>query len=102
MQIEKEEPMEMLYLSRQGCGVCSAIRPRIRALAQQYPQCTLREIDLDEEPAAAGAYSVFTIPAVLVFIDGRESIREARFFDMDDLTARFDRLYSLRFQGDDS
>jgi thiol-disulfide isomerase/thioredoxin len=89
--------MEVIYITRTGCGVCSAIRPRVHALVERYEFCQLREINLDEEPEAAGRYEVFSLPAVLVFVDQQESIREARFFDMAALEQRMDRLYALRF-----
>lgn len=89
--------MEVLYITRTGCGVCSAIRPRVQAMVAKYELCQLREINLDEEPEAAGRYEVFSLPAVLIFVDGQESIREARFFDMDALEHNVDRLYTLRF-----
>lgn len=89
--------MEVIYITRTGCGVCSAIRPRVQALTTKYKLCQLREINLDEEPEAAGRHEVFSLPAVLVFVDGQEAIREARFFDMETLEHQLDRLYFLRF-----
>lgn len=94
--------MEFLYLSRKDCGVCSAVRPRVIELTARYSQCTFRQIDLDEEPAAAGTYSIFSIPALLVYIDTREVLREARYFDFSAIESRLDRLYHLRFGGTSS
>jgi thioredoxin-like negative regulator of GroEL len=87
----------VLYISRPGCGVCSALRPKIEEIIRELPDALYCPVDLDRIPEAAGEYSVFTIPAILVFVDGRESIREARYLSVDDLRNRIERLYSLRF-----
>ncbi len=92
-----DESFVLLYLSRPGCGVCQALLPRIGDLAASVPGLTSFHIDLDEVPEAAGQLSVFTIPGILVFADGRESIREARYLSLDDLAARIRRLRDLLF-----
>lgn len=92
-----ENPMVALYISRSGCGVCSALRPKIEAILRELPRAVYCTLDLDRVPEAAGEYSIFTIPAILVFVDGRESIREARYLSADELQGRIERLYSLRF-----
>ncbi len=90
-------PFVLIYFSRRGCGVCADLKPRVEALGRRFLSLVIREIDLDDHPEAAGSYSIFTIPGILVFVDGRESIREARFVSIDKLATRMERLYDLRF-----
>lgn len=87
----------VLYLSRPDCGVCSALRPRIEEIVASLPESRFYAIDLDETPAAAAEYSVFTIPAIIVYVDGRETLREARYLSVQELQSRMMRLYALRF-----
>ena len=47
--------------------------------------------------AAAGHLSIFVVPAVLVFFGGRETIREARNFGIQELGAKIDRYYEMLF-----
>lgn len=93
-----ENPYIVLYVSRPGCGVCSALKPRVEGIVRTLPRALLCSIDLDRVPEAAGEFSVFTIPAILLFIDGRETIREARYVSLEDLRGRMERLYALRFE----
>lgn len=93
----RDNPYAVLYVSRPGCGICSAIKPKILEITGSLEHARFCSLDLDLIPAAAGEYSVFTIPAILVYVDGRESIREARYLSMDDLRARMERLHALRF-----
>lgn len=90
--------MAMVYVSRPDCGVCTALKPRVAAAVKAYPKIELRSVDLEAIPAAAGAFSVFTVPAILVYVDGKEAIREARHVSVDDLFSRVDRLYHLRLE----
>lgn len=92
-----EHHFVILYLSRPDCGVCSALKPKISELVGDLPQAIMVTIDLDELPAAAGAYNVFTIPAIILYVDGRETIREARYISLGEFRERVTRLYSLRF-----
>jgi len=92
-----ENPMTLLYLSRPDCGVCTAIRPKVEELLKQYPRINPGYIDLERVPEAAGRFSVYTIPAILVYAEGKETVREARYISMDDLEARIARPYGFLF-----
>jgi len=85
----------VLYLSRDDCGVCSALRPKVEELLTRYPGVKSWFIDLDEFPLAAGRYTVFTVPAVLVFVRGKETVRFARYFSIDELDDSLRRYCSL-------
>ncbi len=90
--------MSLLYLSRPDCGVCTAIKPKVIELLESYPEIESVYIDLDQIPEAAGEFSVFTIPGVLVYAEGKEFIREARYISMDDLEDKIARPYGLLFE----
>lgn len=96
-QCLRENPCVVVYLSRPGCGVCSALRPRVREIAASLPEALFCTVDLDRIPEAAGEYSVFTIPAILFYVDGRETVREARHLSIEELRSRMERIYTLRF-----
>lgn len=91
--------MVLVYLSRPDCSVCTALRPAITGIIDEIPEAESWYVDLDAFPEAAGAYSIFAVPGVLVFVDGRETIREARFVHTEELAARLARLRELRFSG---
>ncbi|WP_455382936.1 thioredoxin family protein [Salinispira pacifica] len=85
----------LLYFSTPDCGVCHAVRPKVEELLKERPQISAYAIDLSILPAASGRFEVFVAPTVLVFINGRETIREARYFSMDTLSDKIDRYLSL-------
>lgn len=90
--------MSLLYVSRPECGVCVALKPKVVQMAEErFPEMRVWYVDLDRIPEAAGELSVFTIPGILVYADGKELVREARYVALDDLGAKIHRPYSMIF-----
>ncbi len=87
--------MRMLYLSRPDCGVCVALIPKVEEMIKEFPEMEARYIDLDKLPEAAGKFSIFTIPGILVFIQGKETIRKARYVSIDELRDEIARYHEL-------
>ncbi len=93
----KEEPYLLAYFSRPDCGVCTALKPKVSGMVSAFPMATSYYVNLDVLPEAAGDFSIFTIPGILVFVDGKETIREARYVSAPDLEEKMTRLYNLKF-----
>lgn len=89
--------MRLLYISRPSCGVCTAVKPKVIDIIEKYEGLEGTYVDLDRIPEAAGEFSIFTIPGILLYIDGREMIREARFISIEELESRIDRFHSMIF-----
>lgn len=54
------------------CGPCRAIAPSIEQLAQEYAgKAKVYKLDVDTEGAIAERYNIMSIPALLVFKDGK-------------------------------
>jgi thioredoxin-like negative regulator of GroEL len=89
--------MSLLYISRPSCGVCTALKPKVEALLESFPGIICRYVNLDNFPEVCGQLSVFTVPAILVYSEGRELVREARYMSVDDLKAKIERPYGFIF-----
>lgn len=86
----------LVYVSHPGCSVCHALKPQIEEMLEQFPDIESVSVDSDEVPDVAGAYSIFTVPVVLYFIDGKEMIRRARFVPIGELTHQLARMQEMR------
>jgi len=91
----KSGDMRLLYLSRPDCGVCVALIPKIEEMIEEFPNLEAGYVDLDTIPEAAGKFSIFTIPGILVFIQGKETIRKARYVSIDELQGEIKRYSDL-------
>jgi thioredoxin-like negative regulator of GroEL len=93
--LPQQSEMVCVYFSQPDCGVCNALRPRVEALLEEYPGVDSWFVDLEQHPEAAGHYTVFTIPAVILFVQGKETVRFARYFSIDQLDEKLARYYEL-------
>ena len=58
------------------CGPCRALAPTIVELAKDYSgKILIGKLDVDENPATAQKFQVFSIPTMIVFKDGSEAER---------------------------
>ena len=58
------------------CGPCRALAPTIQELAKEYNgKALVGKLDVDENPATAERFQVFSIPTMIVFKDAMEAER---------------------------
>ena len=98
-EISEQEGMSLFYFSRPACGVCSAIKPKVMTMLEEFPEIPAYYVNLDEIPEAAGQLSIFTIPAVLVYADGKETVREARYISISEMREKVRRPYDFLYNG---
>lgn len=78
----------LLYFSAEPCTVCHAMLPKLqKALlemedAEEGQDYHLFVIESEKHPEICGQLLVFTVPALLIFWEGREVLRESRFMDL--------------------
>ncbi len=54
------------------CGPCRAVGPTIEELAEQYDgTIKVGKLNIDENPQAPSGFGIVSIPAVLLFQDGK-------------------------------
>lgn len=87
----------MVYFASDGCSVCGVLLPKIEEMLIKFPKLKIRKVQVDKFTEAAGQYSIFTLPAILVYIEGKEIIREARFISVEMLEKAIDRYYDMLF-----
>jgi len=92
-----ENQMALLYFGSQGCGVCKDFKIKLINFLNDYPKIARGQIDVEKNFQLAATFSIFTIPGVLLYINGKETIREARYISMMDIGDRIDRYYGMLF-----
>jgi thiol-disulfide isomerase/thioredoxin len=85
------------YFSAPDCGVCTALKPKVLEILQDYPEIESVYVNVREQQEAAAQHAIFTIPGILVFAEGKEAVREARFVHVDELREKIHRLHSMLF-----
>ena len=86
----------MLYFSAPTCNVCKALKPKLlEAIESNFDKFEIVSIDTSIEQDIAAQYSVFAIPTVLIFLDGREFLRKSRHMSIDEVVREIERPYSI-------
>lgn len=91
-------PATALYFSAPSCNVCHALKPKLfELLSSEFKQICVQEIDTSLSQEIAAHFSVFTIPTLLVFFDGKEFVREARHMSVEGVAQKIGRPYEMIF-----
>lgn len=88
-----------VYFTGPDCHLCKALKPKLYELLEtHFNEVAVAEVDCQASPALAAQQTVFTIPTLITYIDGKESHRKARGFSLDDMAREIERPYSMLFR----
>ena len=94
----KSELAVLVYFSGEQCNVCHALRPKFRELFnKEFPKVKQIFLDAHENPEISAHFQVLSLPTILVFLDGREFVREGRTVSMHKLQEQLSRPYNMMF-----
>ena len=93
----EESLISIVYFSGSVCGDCDAIRKKVLHIIKDYKEIKFIEINALENKEVAAAYNIFLMPVLLLFVDGKETLRIGRHFDLLEFKNAIDRYYNLIF-----
>ena len=67
-------------------------------MLQSYPNIHAVKIEPESLPAIAATYQVFSIPVLILFVDGKETLREAGIISLNALEEKIARYYNLFYE----
>jgi thioredoxin-like negative regulator of GroEL len=89
----------LFYFSTVSCSVGEALEPKVRRLlSEKFPRLKFCFIDMNASPELSARHQVFVEPTILLFLDGRESMRKSRHIGLIELEQALSRIYSLAFE----
>lgn len=92
----QKNPLCAVYFSGPDCAVCTVMQPKLFELLQRrFPKLALAEVDCAASTELAAQQMVFTIPTLIVYLDGREGIRKVRSFGLGELADELARPYGI-------
>lgn len=77
-------PLAIAYISMPNCSVCVSVKPQLIQHLKST-EIPIYQFDAVKMPEVAGEFQVLTAPAILLFAQGKEVARQARFIDFDRL-----------------
>ncbi len=97
-QLKKTEKAFVLYITDGTCNVGESVTPKLEKLiTEQFPKLTIYYTYASQTPELPAQLSVFTVPTVLVFFEGKLYIQKSRAFSLEELGQEVDRYYKMVF-----
>jgi thioredoxin-like negative regulator of GroEL len=94
----QSEPALLFYFSTPQCQVCKVLRPKVEQMLEQaFPRMGFIYVDMEKLPRIAGQMQIFAAPTILVYFEGKESLRKSRNISLEELAKEISRSYGLIF-----
>ncbi|OKI62671.1 thioredoxin family protein [Streptomyces sp. MJM1172] len=68
--LKSKKPVVVLFTA-DWCGPCRQVAPRLEGIALQHPELLGAKLNVDENPATATKYGIRSLPAMVVFQNGK-------------------------------
>jgi len=96
--IETQEVV-LCYYSSISCGVAEALEPKVKRLVEEkFPKINYYIINLPFSKEICAKYSVYVEPTILVYFNGKETLRKSRNISILDLDKSIARIYDIFFE----
>lgn len=98
-QLIQKNDMLLVYFGSNTCGVCRDLQPKIEAMIDRYPNIRAVKVDAQNVSELTASYSIFSAPVVMLFVQGKETVREAGIISVINLEEKISR-YDALFYGE--
>lgn len=87
------------YFSTKECNVCKILKPKLlNLIASDFPKLKFVYVNVNNHKEIAAQNSVFTVPTILLYAEGRETLRFSRNINLAEFSDTVGRLYSMLFE----
>lgn len=94
-EIVRNEKFVLIYFESRLCGVCTVIKSKLQEILTKYPNIIVSYMEVEKYKDIAAYYNFFTAPGLIVFIEGKETIREAGIINVDDIDLKLSRYNEM-------
>ena len=92
----KSQGALFILFGGEHCSVCHSLKPQLASIIeQQFTDMQAVYVDCEKSPEICAQHSVFSLPVVMVYIDGMKVVEMARVFSIGQLIESIERPYEL-------
>ena len=89
-ELKNSDKPVLLDFYADWCGPCQMLAPIVHEIAEEYPQYVVGKVNVDAEAELAQAFSVVSIPMLVVIKDGKITAKEVGFRSKEDILDMLD------------
>lgn len=94
-EIINSEDIVLGYFTADDCNICKDLFPKIEKLMEKFPDAKSFRAETDKMPSLVSKFNFYIIPTVIVFIQGKESIKKSRTISILELEEQISRYYNM-------
>lgn len=94
-QLLQQNAITVGYFSTESCNVCKVLRPQVRQICDKFDNVHFEYVDVEKSPELRGQYLVFSVPTIIIFIEGREHKRLNRYMSLQDFEDELARMAEI-------
>ena len=92
--------MVLTYFTTTDCNLCKDLFPKIEKMLESFPNIVGVRSETNIELKIVGEYGVFTVPTIILFVEGKETIRRSRQISISEFSDTMDRYYQMLFDNE--
>lgn len=98
-KIINENTAVTAYFSTKDCNVCKILKPKIiDLLSSEFPKIKFVYVNVNNHRELAAQNSVFSVPTILLYVEGRETMRYSRNINLSEFSDTVERIYRMIFE----
>lgn len=97
-QLKAKPGFVLFYFSHDDCNVCKVLKPKVHDLLEDnFPRVQMYYVNTHKTPSISGQNSIFAVPTIIVYFDGRELFRKSRNIGVGELASQIQKPYAMVF-----
>ena len=83
--LENEKRAVIVDFSAVWCGPCKMMTPVLEQIEKDNPEIAVANVDVDEAPDLAAKFGIMSIPAFILFEDGKPTAQTVGYMPAEEL-----------------
>ena len=77
-------PALLVQFGSESCAPCSALRRRCDLWLERHPEVAGLYVDVEAHQRAAAQFGILSVPAIVVFFEGKRYVERCGYFSLDE------------------
>ena len=88
-------PLVVVQFGSASCAPCAALKIKLDAFAAAHPEVSALYVPVEDFPEVSAQNSVFTVPTLLLFAEGKEALRVSGYFGLEAFLGKVERYIEM-------